>query len=315
MTGTPGPPVAARLARRPPDPTLAWLREELEPRGRITRVVALRGGISHANHAVTLAAADGAELRVVLRRWVRPDWRASDPAFTPEQEVATYALLAASGVPAPRVLAADEAGARADVPAVVLSLVPGRPPNLAAPAGGRERLVRELARPLPLLHAIEPAAAQRTLPPYEPFGSPEEMTAPAWARSTAIWERAVAVVRSGRPPFDGVFIHRDYHPGNTLWVGDRLTAIVDWTSASLGPLAIDLAHMRVNLAVEADPALAEEFLEAHARLSGGAVADHDPAWDVINVLDFVSDFPDAEGLGPKGERLEAFLAGALARLG
>ena len=315
MTGATGAPVAARLARRPPAPTLEWLREELEPRGRVTRVMALHGGISHANHAITLAAADGAELRVVLRRWVRPGWRESDPAFTPEQEVATYALLAASDVPAPRVLAADASGVRADVPAIVLSMVPGRPPALAGPAGGRERLVRELARPLPLLHAIDPAAARTTLPPYEPFGRPAEMAPPAWARSATAWERAVSIVRRDRPAPDGVFIHRDYHPGNTLWERGRLNAIVDWTSASFGPLAVDLAHMRVNLAVEADLALADAFLAAHDRVAGGTVADHDPAWDVLNVLDFVSDFPDAEGLGPKGERLETFLTGALARLG
>ena len=65
-----------------------------------------------------------------------------------------------------------------------------------------------------------------------------------------------------------MFIHRDYHPGNTLWLGERLAAIVDWSSASFGPPGIDLSHMRANLAILFDVQTANVFLEAHRRVVG-----------------------------------------------
>lgn len=45
-------------------------------------------------------------------------------------------------------------------------------------------------------------------------------------------------------------IHRDYHPENTLCWAGRLTGVVDWTQASYGPPALDVAHMRWNLAAD-----------------------------------------------------------------
>ena len=64
------------------------------------------------------------------------------------------------------------------------------------------------------------------------------------------------------PPDDrACFIHRDYHPGNTLWTGGRLTGVVDWIGGSWGPPSVDLGHMRVNLTAVATRLLAVAGVE------------------------------------------------------
>ena len=112
---------------------------------------------------------------------------------------------------------------------------------------------------------------------------------------------------AGPPPDDrACFIHRDYHPGNTLWTGGRLTGVVDWIGGSWGPPSVDLGHMRVNLTADLGLAVADRFLAAHRALTG---FDHHPWWDVAATVDVVPETP------PAWRGVEDLVAAALARLG
>jgi len=44
-------------------------------------------------------------------------------------------------------------------------------------------------------------------------------------------------------PAATTLLHRDFHAWNTLWVGDRLTGIVDWTTGSQGPFGNRLTNL------------------------------------------------------------------------
>jgi aminoglycoside phosphotransferase (APT) family kinase protein len=260
---------------------------------------------------------DGVTSNVVLRRWVRPDWRDTEPDFSPEQEIATYALLGTSDVPAPRLLAADPEGRECDVPAVLLTRMPGRrvmdPPD-------RFAFVAELAETLPPIHAVDAEAARLAIRHYRPFVDLRGLTLPAWVTRPDLWERAVDVL-GGPPPAGRLgFIHRDYHPGNVLWVGDRVSAVVDWTSASFGPLGVDLSHMRANLALLFDAGRADAFLAAYqATVGADAAAEaHDPYWDLRVAVDFLEDLtelPDLTASGDATPRIEQFVERALVDLG
>ena len=105
--------------------------------------------------------------------------------------------------------------------------LPGAPPDLA---GDPAPLVEGLAAALPSVHAMP---GPGPVPPYRRFYDPEQLP-PTWSDRPALWERAFAVA-AGPPPDDrACFIHRDYHPGNTLWAGGRLTGVVDWTGGVVG---------------------------------------------------------------------------------
>jgi hypothetical protein len=85
-----------------------------------------------------------------------------------------------------------------------------------------------------------------------------------------------------------VFIHRDYHPGNTLWQDGKLTGIVEWTTASVGSARVDLGHMRWNLVVEYRETVADQYLTSYLELADGDVPT-DPYWDLRTVVDLMPD--------------------------
>jgi aminoglycoside phosphotransferase (APT) family kinase protein len=294
-------PVPRLLRRRPPAAALAWAAAPFGPGSRVVAVAPLASAWL-ANHAVDVADAAGRVHRLVLRRWARPGWADEDPDFNAAREATVLELLAPTPVPAPALLAADPDADVCDVPALLLARLHGAPPDLAgdpAPAP----LVAGLAAALPPVHAVP---GPGPVPPYRRFYDPEQLLPPTWSDRPALWERAFAVA-AGPPPDDrACFIHRDYHPGNTLWTGGRLTGVVDWIGGSWGPPSVDLGHMRVNLAADLGLAMAEEFLAAHRALTG---FDHHPYWDVASAVDCA---PEME---PYWRRVEDLVAAALAKLG
>jgi aminoglycoside phosphotransferase (APT) family kinase protein len=276
---------------------------------RLSSVEPLGGGQSHANHVLRFDVA-GSIVEVVLRRWVRSDWQETDPAFSPAQEAATYGLLASSAVPAPRLLAADVEGRDCDVPAILLTRAAGsrrvRPTD-------RRSFLAQLAIALPLVHDVDPERAVATVPAYRPYYERDALRAPAWAWEPAAWDRAIEVATGPPPGGPAAFIHRDYHPGNTLWTAGTLTAIVDWTTASWGAPSVDVAHMRANLAMSFGVDAADEFLAAYRQVVGGSVA-HEPYWDLRVATDFLPDLQPGRRPSASVARLDEFVARAVARL-
>jgi len=144
------------------------------------------------------------------------------------------------------------------------------------------------------------------VPPYHRFYEPDRLVPPAWSTRPELWARAFEVAAEPPPPYRPCFIHRDYHPANTLWQDGRLTGVVDWVGGSWGPPEVDLAHMRVNLTVDLGVEVADRFLAAHRAITG---FDHHPWWDLASAVDVVPE------VGPEWRRLEDLVAVALARLG
>jgi aminoglycoside phosphotransferase (APT) family kinase protein len=172
----------------------------------------------------------------------------------------------------------------------------------------------QLARVLPVVHAVDPDRAVRTVPPYRPYYERDQLDVPGWTQRPSVWQRAIELA-TATPPGDAcAFIHRDYHPGNTLWASGKLTAIVDWTSASWGPAAVDLAHMRANLAMSYGLEAADIFLDAYYA-TVGVSQRHDPYWDIRAPVDFLPELPFEGTSNLQLARLEDFVAVALATIG
>jgi aminoglycoside phosphotransferase (APT) family kinase protein len=111
------------------------------------------------------------------------------------------------------------------------------------------------------------------------------------------------------PETPATFIHRDFHPGNTLWQGGTLTGIVDWTPACWGPPGADVGHLLANIGLDHGPTTAD----AAARLwagAGGETADL-ARWRLRAFLDFIPDAVTADAT--RLEAAEANLGALLQR--
>ena len=160
--------------------------------------------------------------------------------------------------------------------------------------------VGPLVAALAEIHAVDPEG----VPPYRRYYEPERLAVPSWAADRDVWERAIALAHEPPPGLPERFIHRDYHPGNTLWEGAELTGIVDWTTGSRGPGAVDLGHLRWNLVVDHGQRVADALLPH---------PEHHPYYDVVTVLDVL---PELDPTDTHAEllRLEDHVARALAEL-
>ena len=296
-----------------PDRAVRWVTDQVGPGSRLLAARRLRPGGWHVNHAVDVACGDGRTRRLVLRRWARPGWEADDPDYTVDREVRVLGLLAATPVPVPEVVAADPDGSRCDVPAILLTRLPGHPPRPADAEA--EGFCRQLAETLALIHG----AGERARPvgvPYRLYYDRARAEPARWMSRSRTWERAIAAVRETPPSAVPTLIHRDYHPENTLWSRGRLTGVVDWTQASWGPPELDVAHMRWNLAADHGQEVADRFLACYRATTGRAL-EHQPYWDLVSLLDLLLDGdPDDPGdLEPDDQRrFEAYAEAALSRL-
>ena len=115
----------------------------------------------------------------------------------------------------------------------------------------------------------------------------------------AAWAAAIDVIRRPTPPYEGRFLHRDFHPGNVLFddvpspgtTGARITGVVDWAATSWGPADLDVAHCSTNLALLHGPAWGLRFAEAYEEAGGvlAAVASERLYWQVRDGLAFSED--------------------------
>ena len=254
----------------------------------------LGGGIAQATDALTIEDPTGRRHRLVLQRWIRPGWQAEDPGFDPGKEAAVLDALAGGPVPVPTVVAVDPDGAAAGAPSLLTERLPGRGPTVAE--AGRPERVLALGEMLAAIHRLGAERWTPTLaavvPRYYAFGDLSDPVIPIATRRRDLWDEALRVATGPPPESPATLIHRDYHAWNTLWDGGRLTGIVDWSSASFGPPAADLAHLRVDLATDVSVEAATLARKAYAAAGGDLtdarfhqlrtvfdyLTDGDPAW-------------------------------------
>ncbi len=240
----------------PPSQTIEWVERELG--ARVTEVTELVGGLSSAVHRLQLDDAN----TVVLRRFTLSDWMAREPAIPHgEAEILSMLRTLDLGITTPTLLAADPDADHCDVPSIVMTEVPGRPwIDPVDPLPWAERQAECLAR-------MHQQPVLQSLPRYRRWDEPNRPL-PIWAEEPDTWRQALALANIDLPVHVDTFLHRDFHPNNLHWVDGELVAVVDWLSVCTGPIAVDLAHNRWNLAILTEPAVADHFTAHYRALTG-----------------------------------------------
>jgi aminoglycoside phosphotransferase (APT) family kinase protein len=76
-----------------------------------------------------------------------------------------------------------------------------------------------------------------------------------------------------------VLTHLDYWPGNMLWHGGEITAVVDWEEAAAGDPGVDVAYARMHLLLLGMNDAARTFLKTYEAHTGCPVANL-ALWDL-----------------------------------
>jgi len=278
----------------------------------------LGGGLIGATSRVDLSTPRG-DLQVVLKRspagsaWLQGEWDRLGFARTLD-------------IPTPEPLAIDTAGDWFGTPAYVMSCLPGSPSPGSISAGDLASMV---SRVLITLSSADVRQASEVLPrpsaaEAEGFVEPARKEASRWG---PVYRRAAEAVGStlgSREDFDRVVVHGDFHPGNLLFDGGRLSGVVDCSSAMIGPRNFDLSYCRTEVALVGGVDAADLLRTTYERDLG--VKAHDVAlWDLVCALNARKwshiwyreylERGDGVTLRHLRERLLAFTKRALAELG
>ncbi len=258
---------------RPPAQLLAWVEQTVGSSARVVGWKRLTGGLTSIVHRLTLER-NGCREEYVLRWWV-PDseWEPWIARAVP-LETAVLTKLEASDIPAPRVI-----GSTTDIalggPAILMTRVPGK---MQLMPRDRERWLRQMAQMLARIHALAVDGK-----PFESWLERSQLSPPPNASRADIWREAIALVAEERVPTRTCFLHRDYQHFNMLWSRERLTGVVDWVEACVGPPEVDVGHCRLNLTVLFSAGVADRFRAIYEVESGHRV---DTWWDVQALLSY-----------------------------
>ncbi|MFK4269822.1 phosphotransferase family protein [Streptomyces milbemycinicus] len=262
----------------------------LEVGERIVGIETLHGGITAEMRRLTIGTRDGGTRDLVLRSFVDPfivghaeDWLS--------REAGALTLLTGTDVPAPGLIAVDPTAAHCEYPSLLMTHLTGR---TVLDDEALETRVPLLARQLVAIHALRPAERPRD---YVALTTADTVVIPKGADAAA-WAAAIEVIRKPPPPYEGRFLHRDFHPGNVLFdvahpgpAGARITGVVDWAGTSWGPADLDVAHCSTNLALLHGPVWGLRFAEAYEEAGGvlAAAASERLYWQVRDGLAFSED--------------------------
>jgi aminoglycoside phosphotransferase (APT) family kinase protein len=289
---------------------------EIEPTAELRRVWPLQGGISSRMTVLEYAGADGETQRAVLR--VREDAQ-PDVAAAAANEFTLLQRLHAVGLPVPAALRLGAFGPGS----LLIGYIDGAP-DLAPsqPAVAMARLASQLLQ----IHRVDRVAAGvDLLPPYTPrFIHQRASHYPDASLGAAGIRDALAAAWSGESKNGPVLLHGDYWPGNVLWRGGAIVAVVDWEEACIGDPLADLAIARLDILWAHGLDCMVEFTHQYMAASPGTDFGDLPYWDLdaalrpaFNIAEWASVDADRSGAAEANMRAghRLFVERAFAALG
>ncbi len=228
------------------DPKYRQLVEKIIPHCRLLRTWALTGGISAQMTALEIEHPDGQTQKLVVRRPGVDTLRFNPHAA--EDEFKLLQIIQSLGLTAPLPVAIDSSCSIFSTPILVTGYVAG---EMEFSPADPQNFAVQMAVHLAKIYSVAGVRADLSFLPRQPgdlsaiIGQRPLKSNPAFnegpIRDTL--ERAWP----DRKPNPPALLHGDYWPGNILWQGQRLAAVIDWEDASTGDPLSDLAIARLDM--------------------------------------------------------------------
>jgi len=263
-------------------PNFSQIIEQIAPHSTLRRAWQLKGGISADMTALEIQDPHGSIRRIIVRQPPRSALQ-RDP-YAAENEYRLLMALKRKGVAVPAAIGFDRTG---PVPYLVLDYIPGSP-VFALPES--PNFTHRLAAQLVKIHSLDFAHHELAFLPDSSRFVAERIAAQPLQVSDALGEERIQKKLQSAWPFakhnPDVLLHGDYWPGNVLWHGDKLAAVIDWEDACWGDPLYDLAIARLDLlwifGLETMNLFSESY-QTSARIDAASL----PYWDLYAALRFI----------------------------
>lgn len=260
-----------QYAPEPTEEQLVALAESLSPGCTAAFDHRILGGLGCTMDVICVKERSGSEFKAVLRR--RGMWSRDDNLDAARTELDVLRLLRSHDIPVPEPLWADETHIFTE-PATLIEFIDGKP--LMTPEDPID-YTTQLALMLVRLHDISPSPVIRAV--LRDYNKQEtthlaKAKPPNYVAGHHLGARLWAAQRTELKQStleSGLFLHGDYWPGNTLWQGQKLVAVVDFEEVGIGDPALDIGTAVVNFRFEPWRDAADNFLTVYRSESGRAL--------------------------------------------
>jgi aminoglycoside phosphotransferase (APT) family kinase protein len=218
----------------------------LDPRAKLLRHWALKGGLSAEVTALEIRRGAGTTATVIVRRHGELD-RMRNPNIAAD-EFRLLQYLQPLDVAAPIPVHLDTSCTIFPTPYLVMDYVDGAVDLQGGPADAH---LAAMARQLARIHRIDDSTETLAfLPPAARIIQWLLDHRPA-VPDRSMSERRIRAVLEAAWPWPqhnrSVLLHGDFWPGNIVWRGDALAAVIDWEDAERGDPLRDLGITRLDL--------------------------------------------------------------------
>ncbi|MFZ1491624.1 MAG: phosphotransferase family protein, partial [Ilumatobacteraceae bacterium] len=246
-----------------PDEVRSWIEDATS--STITSATRRAGGGRNEGWLIELISSGG-DQRTAFLRWDRSDPSATGDPWTVRREATVYRALSTTDLPVAHFIAVHPTRQ-----ALLLEVVTGDGRFSAVTDRSQATAIaQDFMRCLARLHHLDVvrlrlADAGSTVADHVHAQLDEIDALIAFRGGVPAAELAIALgwLRANVPAYDGppVLVQGDTGPGNFMFDGDRVTAIVDWELAHPGDPMDDLAWVSLRSVQEPFPDLEERFAE------------------------------------------------------
>ena len=272
-----------------PTPTraqLAQVVQRLHSDATLGEVWALRGGISAQMTALEVRLGDGATRKLIVRCPNARTLQHNPDAAADEFRI--LQIVQGLGVKTQTPYLLDTSGTILPTPYLVIEYIEGAPTYAPVDV---THYAAQVATQLAKLHGIEYGTDHAQidltfLPQQAPRLTRKLATRPALL-DDALQEGRIRVALDEVWPLPArrapALLHGDFWPGNLLWQGDELVAVIDWEDAEVGDALADVATTRLDMLWIMGADAMQTFTQTYQALTDCDFALL-PYWDLLAAL-------------------------------
>jgi aminoglycoside phosphotransferase (APT) family kinase protein len=276
---------------------LGRLVQRMDPESRLLRAWPLKGGISARMTALEIERADGRTQSLIVRQPGEASVTRNPKAAADQFNV--LRILSAAGLPVQTPYYLDEAGEILPTPYLVIEYIAGEP--VLTPSD-IDDFVQQLAAQLAAIHSLQGSWADLSFLPRQAERLAQMFAArPANLDASSVEGRVRMTLESVWPlpeTNDPVLLHGDFWPGNIIWRGGRIAAVIDWEEAELGDRLSDVAITRLDILWAFGVAAMNDFTARYRAMTSVDLVDL-PYWDlyaalrpISNIAEWAAVYPD-----------------------
>lgn len=222
------------------------LVRKVDPRSKLLRAWALKGGVSAQVTALEIMLPDGQTRKMIVRRHGAVDLK-QNPQIAAD-EFKLLQILHSTGLPVPAPYYLDQSGEIFSTPYLVIEYIDGE--SEFAPSNLLD-LVLHLAVQLSRIHAVDCSLLDLSFLPEQHEKYARKLRERPAELDESLEEGRIRDALEAVWPLPqrnkSVLLHGDYWPGNILWEDGRLAAVIDWEDAALGDPLADLGNTRLEI--------------------------------------------------------------------